>query len=71
MKTILIALAGILIISCAQTKKNNKAAKGLVKLTQQTDNFDWLLGKWKRLNEENRIALYKSMMGFLAKHLKE
>ena len=53
MKKILILLIGILIISCNQTKKENK--KTDVKSTttvEISENFDWLLGKWKRLNEE-------------------
>ncbi len=44
-KTLAIILLGVLIISCSQTKKKQKTIKG-------TENFDWLLGKWKRLNEE-------------------
>lgn len=53
MKKILILLIGILIISCNQTKKENQ--KTNVKSTttvEISENFDWLLGKWKRLNEE-------------------
>jgi len=46
MKKILILLIGILITSCNQTKKEKQ--KDEIK----SENFDWLLGKWKRLNEE-------------------
>lgn len=49
MRKILILILGVLMISCSQGKKeNNKATLSIVK----TENFDWLLGKWKRLNEE-------------------
>ncbi|WP_024771815.1 DUF6265 family protein [Aquimarina macrocephali] len=53
MKKILILLIGILIISCNQTKR--KKQKEDIKSTttiEKSENFDWLLGKWKRLNEE-------------------
>ena len=53
MKKVLILLIGILIISCNQTKKeNSKLTENSPELTKQTERFDWLLGKWKRLNEE-------------------
>lgn len=42
-------------MSCNQTKKNNSDSKSVerkTEITEQTENFDWLLGKWKRLNEE-------------------
>ena len=53
MKKIMILLIGILIISCSQTKKeNSKPTENSPELTKQTESFDWILGKWKRLNEE-------------------
>lgn len=52
-KTILISMTAILLIivsSCSNSEKNNKTEKkGNVVLTE---NFDWLLGKWERANEE-------------------
>ncbi len=53
MKKILILLIGILIISCNQTKKEKQ--KEEIKsetMIEKSENFDWLIGKWKRLNEE-------------------
>ena len=51
MKKILILLIGILIISCNQTKKEKAEIKSTTTI-EKPENFDWLLGKWKRLNEE-------------------
>ena len=52
MKKILIVL-GILIGSYNQAKKeNNTIIENSFKITQSTSNFDWLLGKWKKLNEK-------------------
>ena len=51
MKKILILLIGVLIISCNQ-KKNEKTDVKPTTLIEKSENFDWLLGKWKRLNEE-------------------
>ncbi len=50
MKKILVLLIGILIISCNQNKKEK--SKTNEKVVEVVDNFDWLLGKWKRSNEE-------------------
>ena len=53
MKKTLILLFGILIISCNQTKKEEEKSeiKSTTKI-EKSENFDWLLGKWQRLNEE-------------------
>lgn len=48
MKKTLILLIGILITSCNQTKKEKQTTT-----TKISENFDWLLGKWKRLDEED------------------
>lgn len=45
MKSVLILFIGILIISCNQTKKENQ------NVDSKSENLDWLLGNWKRLNE--------------------
>ena len=54
MKKILILLIGILITSCNQTKKEKQ--KDEIK----SENFDWLLGKWKRLNEEEEKETFEN-----------
>ncbi len=54
MRKILILLIGVLIISCNQGKKQNQRTD--VKSTtsiEKSENFDWILGKWKRLMEED------------------
>jgi len=51
MKKILILLIGVLIISCNQSKKES-SNKEPTELTEKSENFDWLLGEWERLNEE-------------------
>lgn len=55
MKKILILLFGILVMSCNQTKKKEQgqeSAETQIERNNKTENFDWLLGKWKRLNEK-------------------
>lgn len=56
MKNILILLIGILIISCNPSKKESSN----IKLTDKSDNFDWLLGEWERLNEEKGKNTYEN-----------
>jgi len=52
MKKIFILFIGILVISCNQDKnKKTKTNKDSIELTEKTNDFDWLLGKWKRSNE--------------------
>jgi len=53
MKKVLILLIGILIISCNQTKKEKQSSEIKSPITiEKSENFDWLLGKWKRLKEK-------------------
>lgn len=53
MTKIVILLIGILVISCNQNKnEKSKTNESTTELTETKDNFDWLLGKWKRSNEE-------------------
>jgi len=51
MKKILILLIGVLSISCNQSKKESSNTK-TDEVSVKSENFDWLLGKWERLNEE-------------------
>ena len=53
MNRILILLIGILIISCNQNKKEKtKGDSNISEQIENSQNFDWLLGNWKRLDEE-------------------
>ncbi len=53
MKKTLILLVGILIISCNESNKENQNKnEESTNLMEKSENFDWLLGQWKRLNEE-------------------
>jgi len=51
-KTILLIIITALLF-CSCTEKNKKGTKE-IKIEEKTENknFDWLLGNWKRLNEE-------------------
>ena len=50
---VLILFIGLLLISCNQDKKENtEVVENSVKETEAPENFDWLLGNWKRNNEE-------------------
>lgn len=51
MKQTLILLIGITLLSCNQSTKENSESNS-TESTMKSENFDWLLGKWKRLNEE-------------------
>ncbi len=51
MKNTIVVLAVILIMSCNQTS-NTKIVVETSTMVEKNENFDWLLGKWKRLNEE-------------------
>jgi len=53
MKRVLIFLLGILILACNQNKKEDLRTESKSDtLIENPENFDWLLGKWKRLNED-------------------
>ncbi len=52
MKKIVVLFIGVIVISCNQYgKEKSKSNKNPAKLTEVSNNFDWLLGKWKRSNE--------------------
>lgn len=50
MKKILIALIGVMMFSCTE-KQPQETVIEPSDITQDTEHFDWLLGKWKRTNE--------------------
>jgi hypothetical protein len=53
MKNIGLLLIGLITLSCNQSKKESQEIN--IKSTtsiETTKNFNWLLGKWQRLNEE-------------------
>lgn len=54
MKKLLILSVGMLVLSCNQNTKTNaeSAVTESPTKTEVAENFDWLTGKWKRLNEE-------------------
>ena len=51
MRKILILLIGVLIISCNQDKKKSVITE-TVEIAKKSNNFDWLIGEWERLNED-------------------
>jgi len=51
MKKLIIILFGTLIFSCNENKKEQTQIKQ-VEIENNNTNFDWLIGKWKRLGEE-------------------
>jgi hypothetical protein len=51
MKQILILLIGITFLSCHQSTKESSGSKTSESI-MESEGFDWLLGNWKRLNEE-------------------
>jgi len=53
MKKSLFFLITIFVLSCNQNSKTNQTENSQAESkTETTENFDWLTGKWKRLNEE-------------------
>jgi len=53
MNKLIILILGISLISCNQNKKENSKTDGKqIESIEMIDNFDWLLGEWKRNNEE-------------------
>lgn len=64
MRKIVILLTGITILSCNQAKKNDAASKGdkgqIERMRQTEKNFNWLLGEWERLNEEEGNATFEN-----------
>ena len=54
MKSTWLLLITVLLLSCNQVKnKSQDAEVSPVIVTKAIENFNWLLGDWKRLNEED------------------
>ncbi len=61
MKRVIIVFIGILIISCNQNEKNDSdSEKQQSEIEKEPNNFDWLLGEWKRLEEEEGKQTFES-----------
>lgn len=59
--SLLILCAAIFILSCKQNSKNNPAESSESQSkTENTTNFDWLTGNWKRSNEEAGKETYEN-----------
>ena len=56
MKNILILLIGVLSISCNPSTKKSANSK----LTEKSGIFDWLLGEWERINDEEGKNTYQN-----------
>jgi len=53
MKKIWILLFGVLLVSCNQkSKSKQEVVAENTEVSDEAINFDWLLGKWRRANEE-------------------
>ena len=52
-KILAIVVIGALIISCNKNRNNEQKSNAKsTTIIEKEENFDWLLGKWKRLNED-------------------
>ena len=61
MKKIFFLLCTTLIISCTNKTNENKETEAANKSEIKTsENFDWLLGNWKRLNDEAGNETFES-----------
>lgn len=61
MKIIYILLVSTLAISCKQDTKNNQSENSAIETkTEIVDNFDWMNGNWKRLNDKDGKETFES-----------
>jgi hypothetical protein len=61
MNRLLILLIGVIIISCNPNEKKTNEAE--INTTQErviSHNFDWLLGNWKRTNDEEGMETFEN-----------
>ena len=61
MKNIFIAIfSGLILMSCNDTTKKEIKTKGKIESKSEvSENFNWLLGKWKRSNDEAGRTTYE------------
>ena len=61
MRKICVVCISILFLCCKETKEENaKVNLKLATAIEESENFDWLLGRWKRLNEEEGKATFEN-----------
>lgn len=48
----IVAITAITMLAFSSCTKNKKSKTSNIQITETTENFDWLLGNWKRNNEE-------------------
>ncbi len=61
MKQTLILLIGVVILSCNQNQRESpKSKEKAAELVMNSGNFDWLLGNWERLNEEDGKVTFEN-----------
>jgi len=58
MKPLAILLIGICLFSCHQKNKSDSKVAGTAQ-KKETEHFDWLVGKWKKLNDEAGKATFE------------
>lgn len=61
MKKILFIICSSLLISCSDKPKEKTQTNEIVKSEIETsENFDWLLGNWKRLNNDEKNETFEN-----------
>ncbi|WP_437918783.1 DUF6265 family protein [Sphingobacterium sp. LRF_L2] len=58
MKSVAILFVSLLILSCNQAKKTNQT-ENTASTTENNESLDWLVGNWKRSNEEAGKETYE------------
>ena len=61
MRKIYMLCLSVLFLACNEAKKENVQTDLKSTITvEESENFDWLLGKWKRLNEEEGKTTFEN-----------
>jgi hypothetical protein len=58
-KIITLVIVGVFLLSCKQKEKSG-AEQAKTEIEFQTQDFDWLLGEWKRSNEKKGKETYEN-----------